>query len=80
MALIVTSTTQHVIQSTPRSLPFSTVNAKTFANDTNNATTEATSVRLATSWSLDAFQSTLNPRPALINGFTNKTVMYMLKI
>lgn len=81
ITFMVTSTVQQVRQSTPLSLPFKTVRVKIFANDTNCATIEATSVRLATWCKREAFQSILIPLPTLlfIRGLTNRIVMYILK-
>jgi hypothetical protein len=50
------------------SLPLSKTNANTFAKEATRHTTDATKVRNATSFNLEAFQSTLNPAPSLNNG------------
>jgi hypothetical protein len=75
ITLMVTSTVQHVKQTRPLSLPFNKTNANTFAKDAIRQTTEATKVRNATSFNLEAFQLTLSPEPSFNNGLTKKMVI-----
>lgn len=76
---MVTSTVQHVRQTRPLSLPSNITNAKMFAKEAMRHTMEATRVRKATSFNLDAFQFIfLEPVLSLKRGRTKNTVIYKL--
>lgn len=79
ITLIVTSMVQHVKQTTPRSRPFMMVNARMLADDTSKHTTDAISVRRATSCNRVCFQSLCTLLLTFIKGLIKRIVIYKLK-
>lgn len=66
---MVTSTVQHVKHTKPLSLPSNMTRENTLAKEASKQTTEATNVRKATSFNLEAFQSIfLAPELSFNNG------------